>query len=57
MFVAGRKVNMLSKVEGLENREELRGEVVDMLMFVWIALAASSYNVVGVFHFSLSSGM
>jgi len=28
MFVVGRKVNMLSKVEGREKREELRGEVV-----------------------------
>ena len=26
MFVVGRKVNMLSKVEGREKREELRGE-------------------------------
>jgi len=28
MFVVGRKVNILSKVEGREKREELRGEVV-----------------------------
>jgi len=28
MFVVGRKVNMLSKVEGRKEREELRGEVV-----------------------------
>ena len=27
MFVVGRKVNVLSKVEGREKREELRGEV------------------------------
>jgi len=28
MFVVGRKVNVLSKVEGREKRQELRGEVV-----------------------------
>ena len=28
MFVVGRKVNVLSEVEGREKREELRGEVV-----------------------------
>ena len=27
MFVVGRKVNVLSKVEGREKRQELRGEV------------------------------
>jgi len=31
MFVVGRKVNMLNKVEGGEKREELRGEAKDIL--------------------------
>jgi len=28
MFVVGRKVNVLSKVEGREKREELRGVII-----------------------------
>jgi len=37
MFVVGRKVNMLSKVEGGEKREELRGEVV-IINHTWFAI-------------------
>jgi len=32
MFVVGRKVNTLSKVEGGEKKEKLRGEVIRMMI-------------------------
>jgi len=34
MFVVCRKVNMLSKAEGAENREKLRGEVIRRIIEV-----------------------
>ena len=40
MFVVGWKVNMLSKVEGGEKREKLRGEVVRRLIEVNVKLAS-----------------
>ena len=40
MFVAGRKVNMLSKVEGKEKREELRGEVVRRIIEMNVKVAS-----------------
>ena len=40
MFVVGRKVNMLSKVEGREKREELRGEVVRMIIEMNVKVAS-----------------
>ena len=39
MFVVGRKVNMLSKVEGGEKREELRGEVVRRIIEMNVEVA------------------
>jgi len=39
-FVAGRKVNMLSKVEGGEKREELRGEVVRRIIKMNVKVAS-----------------
>jgi len=40
MFVVGWKVNMLSKVEGGEMREELRGEVVRRIIEVNVKVAS-----------------
>ena len=40
MFVVGRKVNMLSKDEGRENREELRGEVVRRIIEMNVKVAS-----------------
>ena len=40
MFVVGRKVNMLSKVEGGEKREELRGEVVRRIIEMSVKVAS-----------------
>jgi len=40
MFVVGRKVNMLSKVEGREKREELRGEVVRRIIEMNVEVAS-----------------
>jgi len=40
MFVVGRKDNMLSKVEGGEKREELRGEVVRSIIEMNIKVAS-----------------
>ena len=40
MFVVGRKVNMLSKVEGREKREELRGEVVRRIIETSVKVAS-----------------
>ena len=40
MFVVGRKVNMLSKVEGREKREELRGEVVRRIIEMNVKVAS-----------------
>ena len=40
MFVVGRKVNVLSKVEGRENREELRGEVVHRIIEMNVKVAS-----------------
>ena len=39
MFVVGRKVNVLSKVEGREKREELRGEVVRRIIEMNVKVA------------------
>ena len=39
MFVVGRKVNVLSKVEGREKREELRGEVVRKIIEMNVKVA------------------
>jgi len=40
MFVVGRKVNMLSKVEEGEKREELRGEVVRRIIEMNVKVAS-----------------
>ena len=40
MFVVGRKVNMLSKVEGGEKREDLRGEVVSRIIEMNVKVAS-----------------
>ena len=40
MFVVGRKVNVLSKVEGREKREELRGEVVRRIIEMNVEVAS-----------------
>jgi len=40
MFVVGWKVNMLSKVEGGEKREKLRGEVVRRIIEVNVKVAS-----------------
>ena len=42
MFVVGRKVNVLSKVEGGEKREELRGEVVRRIIEIIIRICAAA---------------
>jgi len=41
MFVVGRKVNMLSKVEGGEKRKELRGEVVRRIIEMNVIVASA----------------
>jgi len=43
MFVVGRKVNKLSKVEGQEKREELRGEVVRRIMEMNVEVDSDEY--------------
>ena len=43
MFVVGRKVNKLSKVEGREKREELRGEVVRRIMEMNVEVDSDEY--------------
>ena len=40
MFVVGSKVNMLSKVEGGEKREELSGEVVRRIIEMNVKVAS-----------------
>ena len=45
MFVVGRKVNMLSKVEGREKREELRGEVVRRIIEMNVEVFTSGSGV------------
>ena len=40
MFVVGRKVNVLSKVEGREKREELTGEVVRRIIEMNVEVAS-----------------
>ena len=40
MFVVGRKVNVLSKVEGREKREELRGDVVRRIIETSVKVAS-----------------
>ena len=40
MFVVGRKVNMLNKVEGREKREELRGGVVRRIIEMNVKVAS-----------------
>jgi len=40
VFVVGRKVNMLSKVEGGKKREQLRGEVVCRIIEMNVKVAS-----------------
>jgi len=40
MFVVGRKVNMLSKVEGGKKREKLRGEVIGRIIEMNVEVAS-----------------
>jgi len=40
MFVVGWKVNMLSKVEGGEKREKLRGEVISQTIEMYVKVAS-----------------
>ena len=40
MFVVGRQVNMMSKVEGGEKRQELRGEVVRRIIEMNVKVAS-----------------
>ena len=47
MFVVGWKVNMLSKVEGGEKREKLRGEVVRRIIEVNVKVASDDEFVRG----------
>ena len=41
MFVVGWKVNMLSKVEGGEKREKLRGEVISRIIKMYVKVASN----------------
>ena len=47
MFVVGRKVNVLSKVEGGEKREKLRGEVVRRIIEMNVKVASDDEFMTG----------
>ena len=41
IFVVGRKVNMLSKVKGVEKRETLRGDVISRIIDMYVKVASN----------------